>query len=81
MKQISFYKTKSVDLKKNPPLFKLKIVYSYLMKVADFDSDFGFYIKVSFGNIYILQPRTMHFVDQDVVVMNTLVGSKKNFLP
>ena len=62
----------------SPPLFDLKIVFSYVIEVADSESEFVFTIKFTiifaFYHSYHLGKGTlkMHFVDQDVVAMYTL---------
>ena len=50
--------------------FRPKIVYSYVIEVADSESDLGLHSKCSsFEDICILPHLKMHEVDQDVVVM------------
>ena len=51
----------------------MKILYSYVIEVADSESDFGFTIKIKFRRyLHYTNFRKMHFVDQDVVAMYTL---------
>ena len=57
-----------------PPLFDLKLVYSYLVEVADSESDLGLHGKPLVSEIFAFYHLLeQHEVDQDVVVMYTFV--------
>ena len=57
------------------PLFDLKIVYSYVVEVAYYESNLGLHGKILISEILAFTTFwNMHEVDQDVVVMYTLVN-------
>ena len=53
---LSLNKKKSTTLQKNPPLFKLKLMYSYVIEVADSESDLVLYGTNLISEIFALLP-------------------------
>ena len=65
----------------NPPLFGLKLAYFYVIDVADSEYDLGLFSTALVSEIFEFTTFwNMHEVDQDVVVMCTLVKIVLMFL-
>ena len=60
----------------NPPLFQPKLVYFYVIEVADFEHKLCLHSSAQVSEIFSCYHlfRKMHYVDQDVVVMYTFVA-------